>query len=308
MFSRSSFDNDAVSAARRRLAAIAAQFEGTSGADGGATSETSSPDVSTLVGRRPVSPAPVSPGWPRQSGPVRSAGRHRDDQCRVWSGRWRLTAPHVTLAALVVAALIAVAGWWALRSVPDPQPVPVVSERSVPAGQQSPSSSGAPSVSPPSDGAPDPNSGAAAAHLVVDVTGKVRHPGIVELAAGSRVVDALKAAGGARPGVDTADLNLARQLVDGEQIVVGLDVPMVGSGSPAPTTGSPNPGPAVAPVNINTADQAQLETLPGIGPVTAQSILAWRSDNGSFSSVDELLEVSGIGDATLADIEPYVYV
>ena len=145
--------------------------------------------------------------------------------------------------------------------------------------------------------------------LVVDVAGKVRRPGIVELPAGSRVIDALAAAGGARPGVDTADLNLARPLVDGEQIVVGLEVPSVPPGSAGgapPPVGSTSVAPAS--VDINTADQVELETLPGIGPVTAQSILAWRTENGLFSSVDQLLDVSGIGEATLADIEPYVHV
>ena len=106
-----------------------------------------------------------------------------------------------------------------------------------------------------------------------------------------------------------ADLNLARPLVDGEQIVVGLEVPSVPPGSAGgvpPPVGSTSAAPAS--VDINTADQVELETLPGIGPVTAQSILAWRTENGLFSSVDQLLDVSGIGEATLADIEPYVHV
>ncbi|MEP6667468.1 MAG: ComEA family DNA-binding protein [Nocardioidaceae bacterium] len=304
MFGRPSLDNDAVAAARRRLAAVAAQFERTDVADvaDGEGLLNTAPEASKRKGANRIDVPPVamlraSSRLPGQSGPARP-GRHRDDGHRHPFAHWRLRAPHVTLAALVVAALIAIAAWWALRSVPDPQPVPVASERSVPAAQPSEPSPGAPSVSTPSGGAPDPNPGATSAQLVVDVTGKVRNAGIVELAAGSRVVDALQAAGGARHGVDTADLNLARQLVDGEQIVVGRDVPTIGSGPSAPATASSSdPGQEIAPVNINTADQAQLETLPGIGPVTAESILAWRSDNGSFSSVDELLEVSGIGDA-----------
>jgi competence protein ComEA len=146
--------------------------------------------------------------------------------------------------------------------------------------------------------------------LVVDVAGKVRRPGIVELPAGSRVIDALTAAGGPRPGVDTAGLNLARPLVDGEQIVVGLDVPAAPPVGGPPTTAGATAGATAVPasVDINTADQTELETLPGIGPVTAQSILAWRSENGLFASVEQLLDVSGIGEATLADIEPYVHV
>jgi competence protein ComEA len=142
--------------------------------------------------------------------------------------------------------------------------------------------------------------------LVVDVAGKVRRPGIVELPAGSRVIDALHAAGGPRPRVDTSALNLARVLVDGEQIVVGLDVPVVPG--PLPTATAGGTPTAVSPVDINVATQVELESLPGIGPVTATAILAWRTEHGAFTSVEELLEVSGIGEATLSEIVPYVYV
>ena len=119
---------------------------------------------------------------------------------------------------------------------------------------------------------------------------------------GARVVDAVKAAGGSRRGVDLSSLNLARVLVDGEQIVVG--------GPPAPATGAAAAAGAAPPggplVNLNTATEAELETLPEVGPVTAQSILSWRTEHGGFTSVDELLEVDGIGDATLAQIAPHV--
>jgi competence protein ComEA len=142
-----------------------------------------------------------------------------------------------------------------------------------------------------------------AASVVVDVSGKVRRPGIATLPAGSRVVDALEAAGGARRGVRLGSLNLARVLTDGEQIVVGVPAPpgVAASAASAPTSGA-----AIPMVNINTASQAELEELPGIGPVTAQSILRFRAENGTFTAVEELLEVSGIGDATLAKLAPYV--
>ena len=135
---------------------------------------------------------------------------------------------------------------------------------------------------------------------MVDVAGKVRRPGIATLPAGSRVVDALKAAGGIRRGVDRSSVNLARVLIDGEQIVVG-GAPAAGVAASAGSGGDPG-----ALVNLNTADQALLESLPGVGPVTAEAIMAWREENGGFHAVDELLEVSGIGDATLADLAPYV--
>ena len=128
--------------------------------------------------------------------------------------------------------------------------------------------------------APPPSS---AATIVVDVVGKVRHPGIATLPTGSRVVDALRAAGGARRGVSLNGLNLARVLVDGEQIGVGVPAAPGAAASAASLPGAG--GTDTALVNINTADQTQLETLPGIGPVTAGAILKWRTDNGSFSSV-----------------------
>jgi competence protein ComEA len=118
------------------------------------------------------------------------------------------------------------------------------------------------------------------------------------------VVDAVEAAGGARRGVDLATLNLARPLVDGEQILVGVSVPTGVAGS----LGSAHvaAGESGVLVNLNSADLAALETLPGVGPVTAQAIVDWRTENGGFTRVEELLEVDGIGDATLADIAPHV--
>jgi competence protein ComEA len=137
------------------------------------------------------------------------------------------------------------------------------------------------------------------------VAGKVRHPGIAVLDAGARVVDALAAAGGARPGVDLTGLNLARALVDGEQVVVGEPAP---SGVAAQAAPSGVPSGPVTLVDLNTATADQLDALPEIGPVTAASILAWRDEHGGFSSVDELLEVDGIGEATLGKLAPYVTV
>lgn len=147
------------------------------------------------------------------------------------------------------------------------------------------------------------SSGASGGTVTVDVAGKVRRPGVTTLPAGSRVVDALAKAGGARGRADLSGLNLARVLVDGEQIVVGQPArpggisASVASGAPAPA------GPLV---NLNTATAEQLDTLPGVGPVTAQKILSWRQSHGAFSSVDELLEVDGIGEKTLADLAPLV--
>jgi competence protein ComEA len=137
--------------------------------------------------------------------------------------------------------------------------------------------------------------------VTVDVAGRVRRPGIAVLDAGSRVVDALKAAGGVRGGVDLTGLNLARVLVDGEQILVGVDPP---AGVAAGVSGTAAPSATL--VNLNTADQVALESLPEVGPVTAQAILAYRTEHGAFTSVDQLLDVDGIGEATLAQVTPFV--
>ena len=140
--------------------------------------------------------------------------------------------------------------------------------------------------------------------VTVDVAGRVRRPGVATLPAGSRVVDALRKAGGPRGRVDLSTLNLARILVDGEQILVGRGAAPTGTA----VSGGASPGAAGALVNINTATAEQLDTLPGVGPVTASKILDWRTAHGAFSSVEELLEVDGIGEKTLADLAPHVTV
>ncbi|WP_415924368.1 helix-hairpin-helix domain-containing protein [Streptomyces sp. AK08-02] len=167
------------------------------------------------------------------------------------------------------------------------------------------------------DGAAVPRgvAGAAGAQIVVDVSGKVRAPGVHRLPAGSRVTDALRAAGGVRPGTKTDGLNRARFLVDGEQVVVGGAVPAPGAvlsgtgGSGGGGTGGSMGGPAagpMAPVPLNTATVDQLDTLPGVGPVLAQHIIDYRTQHGGYRSVDELREVNGIGDRRFADLRNLV--
>ncbi|WP_395243293.1 helix-hairpin-helix domain-containing protein [Agromyces sp. MMS24-K17] len=139
-----------------------------------------------------------------------------------------------------------------------------------------------------------------AAPLLVHVLGAVVEPGIVELEAGARVVDAIAAAGGPTADADPAGVNLARPVVDGEQVVV----PVVGA-VPAPAAGGGGTGGGAAAdglVHLNTADLAALDTLPRIGPAMAQRILDWREANGPFTSVDQLREVAGIGDATFSGL------
>ncbi len=223
-------------------------------------------------------------------------------------GRVRMGASQLTVVAVMVAAALGALAWWSVRAA---DPGDLVPARTLAAPAPSAVVDPAPtaSVLPPTGAAvgPDatavPAAAAGAAELVVDVAGKVRRPGIVRLPAGSRVVDALDAAGGARRGADLTALNLARLLVDGEQVLVGVRaVPGVAPEAAAGTVASPG-----APlVNLNTADADQLDTLPGVGPVTAAAILQWRADHGAFSAVEELLEVSGIGEVTLAELAPFV--
>lgn len=135
--------------------------------------------------------------------------------------------------------------------------------------------------------------------LVVHVVGAVREPGIVELPLGSRVVDAIAGAGGPRDDAGLTGLNLARELVDGEQVLVPtIEEAATQAVAPPPSVGGSGLG-GSGLVNLNTADAAMLDSLPGIGPAIAARILAWRDDNGPFRSVDELLAVSGIGEKTL---------
>lgn len=237
---------------------------------------------------------------------------------RVPTGAHGLTTAHVTVLALVGLGAVAVALWWLLGARPQPSPVADIATIEAPALVGSPAAPaaglGTASTAPLSTDSPvstpasgeSPTTAGPGGEVVVDVAGKVRRPGIVTLPAGSRVADALQAAGGVRPGVDTAALNLARPLVDGEQVLVGL--PALAGPAPGVAPGSsPTAGTTVL-VDLNTATMEQLDTLPGVGPVTGQAILDWRAEHGGFTSVDELLEVDGIGDATLADLRDLVTV
>ena len=154
-----------------------------------------------------------------------------------------------------------------------------------------------------------------AAEIVVHVVGQVVRPGLVRLRSGARVADAVAAAGGARPGADVAALNLARLVVDGEQLHVpkpGEEVtpPAAAPGGGDGGSGGGDPGSDArgreVVVSLNAADLSTLDTLPGVGPVLAQRIIDWRAEHGRFTSVDELGEVSGIGDKLLAQLRPRV--
>jgi competence protein ComEA len=153
------------------------------------------------------------------------------------------------------------------------------------------------------------------ARLVVHVAGAVTHPGVVELNSGARVIDAVEAVGGASADGDLDRLNLAAKVTDGERVYVakvGQADPGVidggGADAPGPSDGGGTGGGVGAKVNLNTATQAQLEELPGIGPTYAQSIIAERQRRGGFTSVNDLRSVRGIGDKRFAELAPLVTV
>ncbi|MEV6128027.1 helix-hairpin-helix domain-containing protein [Streptomyces violaceusniger] len=225
-----------------------------------------------------------------------------------------------TVAALAVALLAAVAfaayHFWTGRPqtvrAPDPEPPRAAPSEPgpMPRGRLTPSGGGR--------------------TVVVDVTGKVRRPGLRKLPPGARVADALEAAGGVRPGADLSGLNRARPLVDGEQIVVGAPAggPPAPGAAADPAAGAPNapngpnapsdpnvanganapagPGAPSGSVSLNSATAEQLDTLPGVGPVLARHIIDYRTQHGGFRSIDELREVNGIGERRFADLRPLV--
>jgi competence protein ComEA len=213
--------------------------------------------------------------------------------------------------AIALAAIAAVAVLVSVFTLVRHHPAPVMSAKLPPVETVS---SRAPTAGPSAGPAPP---------VVVSVVGLVHTPGLVTLAPGARIDDALKAAGGPLDGADTIGLNMARQVNDGEQIVVGI---APAKGQPAALGSSVSAGAAVAtPVvpskpapstttrrgevlDLNTATVQQLDGLPGIGPVTAAAIVAWRDANGRFSSVDQLAEVDGIGPARLEKLRPLVRV
>lgn len=183
---------------------------------------------------------------------------------------------------VVLVAVLGGAGLWYARSLPKP----VTIAESGPGAAQQVSSSPSPSVS-----------------VIVDVAGAVRQPGVYEFVEGDRVIDAIERAGGSLPKADLSLLNLAAPLADGTQILVPKTGPAV-AGVPGGTA----PGSSSGLININSASATELEALSGIGEVLAATIVEYRDQNGPFASVEDLMDVSGIGPATLDEIRDQVTV
>jgi len=194
-----------------------------------------------------------------------------------------LSRGELTALGVVLLLTLGGAGLWYARSLP--RPVEVRTLKATPA-------TAAGGVSPSPSAAP----------LIVDVAGAVRRPGVYEFREGERVIDAIKAAGGATGKAALESLNLAAPLTDGAQILVPKQAPVA-----AGPSGSTSPGPT-ALINVNTATAAELDALPGVGEVIAQRIVDYRTANGPFATVEDLVDVSGIGPSTMDDIRDLVTV
>lgn len=240
--------------------------------------------------RRPRGPEPLGPTLPFGGSPAAVA----------------------VVAVVVVAALVLVLGW-IRRPPPAEDTLPRVGTTGAAAPQDAPGPDGSTTVV--GAAAPAAPAGAAASEgsVTVHVAGAVTAPGVVRLPAGSRAVDAVTAAGGLAAGADPDRVNLAAELTDGQRLVV----PLVGQPPPAEVapTGTTAPGPGAAagvgpgtPVDLNSATADQLDALPGVGPATAQAIIGHREQSGAFRSVEDLLDVRGIGEAKLESLRDLVTV
>ena len=212
------------------------------------------------------------------------------------SWRDRLAAvpvePSRLLLAGVVALAVIVAGVVAVVVLRDPGPVaPLTLPQAAPGPGSAPLGAG-PTAPPAGD-------------VYVHAAGAVARPGVYRVGAGDRVSNVIDAAGGPAPDADLDQLNLAARVSDGDRVLVprrGETLPAAGAGGGTPGGGGSGPG--TGPVNVNTATAEELEELPGVGPATAQAIVEYRRQHGRFRSVDELLDVRGIGEAKLAALRP----
>lgn len=246
--------------------------------------------------------------------------------------RIRAVAEVLELAPVHVAALLALASlacaglvglWWTARPEQAASASPVLStEGATPAsgGMVAPGSAPAPLTAASGSTLAPPTAAPVADDVVVHVSGAVASEGVVELPGGARVVDALEAVGGPRPTARTDQLNLARPVQDGEQVHVPTDREVraavggaggtagIGGGSTAVAGGGPVTAEAAAgpAISLNRATATELEALPGVGPVLAQRLVEHREATGGFTSVEELLEIEGIGEKTLAELRDHV--
>jgi competence protein ComEA len=247
---------------------------------------------------------PSRPGRGRHGGLARPVRRPSSAVDRVLDRlrSWRAD-PRAGVAVLVVVAVAAGFAWYRIGlgaegpGAEDPAADAAPEPPAVPA-------SAVPSTNGPAGSVPPPAGGDVAVH----VAGAVVRPGVIELPDGARVIDAVEAAGGGLPDADLDRMNLAARLVDGQRVLVQRvgEPPAPAEPAAGPATPAGVGEPSGAPINVNTATQEQLETLPGIGPVLAEAIITERDRRGGFRSVNELRDVRGIGDQRFADLEGLV--
>ena len=250
---------------------------------------------------------PTTDGRPFGSGPAE--GHARAPRTALLTSVTSFRRPHLVVVAAILALGILVAGWALLRArpvavavTPPPMTTSATAEATTAATAEATSAATA---------GPSPT----AAGIVVHVLGAVREPGLVSLAAGSRVQDGLEAAGGLTDKADPGELNLAQPVADGQQIVVGTKKKPTGevrdrtggpgtAGAGAAAKPRGQDGASTQAVNLNTASQSELEELPGVGPVMAGKIIAYRTERGRFTRVEELQEIDGVGPKTYAKLSP----
>lgn len=285
---------DGVPSGRHRAARFAGPGAATSGSDAG------EPDlIESLDGDSPVAEKPPILAVPAQ---IRRA-------------RIRVTGQ--ALMGIVVIIGLAAVLWFVrlgMADPPGPEPIPAASQES---GVPSTDASQATAAATPSQTVEVAAGAPPGGQIVVHVIGAVQEPGVFTLSSDERVVDAIAAAGGATDQAELGRVNLASALADGAQIwvpVAGQEPPIevrenAAAQTPIPATDEGGPSEAGGqPVPLNTATVVELETIPGVGPVTAQRIVEFREEGGGFTSVEQLLDVSGIGEKTLASLKPYVSV
>ncbi|WP_347060003.1 helix-hairpin-helix domain-containing protein [Blastococcus sp. HT6-30] len=280
--------DDAADVIRARLRAVLAEPRASSGGWLPGDEDEDEPARSWPGDDRVTVPVDAGEGPERPGG----VGRHRAPGTTV---RWDPGRPGtraVWVAALAGVLLLVGWTWWER-----PRVEPAAAATEVPG-----TSPGEPASSPTAPG-PTAETSETASAVVVSVVGRVARPGLVTLAAGARVADAVAAAGGLLPDADPASVNLAAPVSDGQQIAV--EVPGAVSGG-APAGGAPGGGSAGGRIDLNTAGVAELDALPGIGPVLAQRIVDHRSTIGGFRSVEELDDVPGIGPVIAAELAELV--
>lgn len=256
---------------------------------------------------------------PRRRSPAESVPEHSDASTATTpteDGEPPSSRPGLTRAHLLVVGAVTVAALGATLLVlwsaqPRSEAVPLAVAATPPAAA-SQAATPAPTLAAMGEASAVTGEADELAEVVVHVAGKVRRPGVVRLPATSRVIDAIEAAGGARKGADLSAVNLARELEDGEQVRVGLppdpNVSAVGGRSATAASAGSGPTAPEGTLDLNAASAEELESLPGVGPVLAERIVAYREETAAFQTVDQLIEVPGIGPAVLAGLEDLVRV